>query len=148
MRAFCYIIRVFSSIFHKTKILNIHKHPLIVAEIAYSEKICVKVVQHDYYNALYWHIHYLNGKSCVSVKKEFRASFSALKKFLVFFQDGILRIHSRIVNSNMTYDKRFPILLPRRHHFVEMLVRQYHINANHFGWSYVLSRIQDKYWIV
>ena len=40
------------------------------------------------------------------------------------------------------------MLFLRRHHFVEMLLRQYHISADHFGWSYVLSRIQDKYWIV
>ena len=52
LRQFCYVIRVFSSIVNKTKILNIHKHPLTVAKLAYLEKICVKVVQHDYYAAL------------------------------------------------------------------------------------------------
>ena len=107
---------------NKTKVLNIRKYLFTVAELAYSEKICVKVVQCDYYAVMYSHIYRLSGKPCVSVKKEFRSSFSALKRFQVFCQDGILRIHSRIVNSDATYDKCFPMLLPRRHPFVEMLV--------------------------
>ena len=68
----------------------------------------------------------------------------------MFFCDreGLLRSHSRIVNADMKYDARFPIILPKKHNFVEMLVRKTHCELGHFGWSFVLARLQKRFWIL
>ena len=67
----------------------------------------------------------------------------------VFFdEEGFLRSHSRIINADKTFDTRFPTILPKKYNFVELLVRKVHYDLGHFGWSYVLAKIQKRFWIL
>ena len=59
-----------------------------------------------------------------------------------------MRSHSRIIKADRSYDACFPIILPKRHNFVELLVRKVHYELNHFRWSFVLVRIQEHFWIL
>ena len=63
-------------------------------------------------------------------------------------QDGLLRSHSRIVNADKKYDARFPNILSKQHNFVELLVRKIDYEIGHFGWSFVLDRLQERFWIL
>ena len=85
--------------------VNLRKNPISVAQLNCAELLCIQSVQH--YSKLYWHIFNLKGKPCVSVKKEYRLLFSPLKSVNVFCDNNsILRIHGRIINSDVTYDKK------------------------------------------
>ena len=59
-----------------------------------------------------------------------------------------MRLNSRITNANLPYNTRFPIILPQCHQFVDFLVRKVHFELAHFGWSYVLAKIQNRFWIL
>ncbi len=41
-----------------------------------------------------------------------------------------------------------PVILPKRHHIVDILIRHYHLQSGHSGIEYVLSKIRENYWIV
>ena len=78
-----------------------------------------------------------------------KIAFKPLKELSVFYdRDGLIRSHSRIVNANMKHDARFPIILPRKHNFVELLVRKLHCELKHFGWSFLLAKLQERFWVL
>ena len=45
-------------------------------------------------------------------------------------------------------EARNPIILPKKAHVVDLLVRHYHSRAGHSGREHVLSLIREKYWII
>ena len=80
------------------------------------------------------YINALKGNVCHKVTKNLKHTFQPLKDLSVFCdEDGFLRLYSRIVNANIPFDARFPINLPQRHNFVELLTRRVHYDLGHFG---------------
>ena len=63
-------------------------------------------------------------------------------------EKGFLCSHSRIINADKPFDTQFPIILPKKTNFVELMVRKVHYDLDRFGWSYVLAKIQERFWIL
>ena len=123
--------------------------PLTVQDRSDAENYVIKLVQQDYFGKLYDNIKSMNGDICFKVKKDVKIAFRPLKTLSVFCDSaGLLRSHSCIVNADKSYDTHFPIILPKRHNFVELLIRKVHYDLGHFGWSFVLARIQERFWIL
>ena len=121
--------------------------PLSLREREVAESFIAKLVQQDYFGELYSYIRALKGNVCYKVSKSLKRVFQPLKNLSVFCDDnGFLRSHSRIANANLPFSARFPIILPQRHNFVELLVHKVHFEFGHFGWSYVLAKIQNRFW--
>ena len=57
----------------------------------------------------------------------------------------MLRASSKIINALETYDVCYPILLPKRHPFVGLLITHYHQEVLHMGWSQVLASMRKKF---
>ena len=72
-----------------------------------------------------------------------------LKKTLSMFCDenGFLRSHSQIINADKPFDSHFPVIFQNPIP-VEVLVRKVHYDIDHFGWSYLLAKIQERFWIL
>lgn len=45
-------------------------------------------------------------------------------------------------------EQRHPVILPKKHHVVDLIVRYYHLLSGHSGQEYVLSLIRKSYWII
>ena len=154
LRSLCYIFRVVKACWLKSKkekrrSLSLMISPLTVKERGEAETFVIRLMQRECFGKLYEHICALNGEICFKVGKSLKAAFRPLKQLNVFCdREGLLRSHSRIVNADMKYDARFPIILPKKHNFVEMLVRKTHCELGHFGWSFVLARLQKRFWIL
>ena len=76
--------------------------------------------------------------------------YSQMKSSLGLYQDedGILRCQGRIGLSSLPYDTRFPILLPRGHHFTKLVILKCHDQVMHNGVAETLVQVRSKYWIV
>jgi hypothetical protein len=61
---------------------------------------------------------------------------------------GILRVGGRLNNAPIGNDSKHQVLLPKRHHIVELIVRHYHHMSGHSGLEYVLSQIRQRFWII
>jgi hypothetical protein len=48
-------------------------------------------------------------------------------------KDGILQVGGRLHLSDLAYEKRHPIILPKKHHVSELLIRHYHHRVYHQG---------------
>ena len=91
-------------------------------------------------------LQHLNGKH---VSREHKNELNSLKKLTPFVDNnGVTRVGGRIQKSAFDFDVKHPILLPKRHHLVKLIVVHYHEISRHSGYNYVLAQIRQLYWIV
>lgn len=62
--------------------------------------------------------------------------------------DGLLCVGGRIANGPFQQRVKHPVILPKSHHIVPLIIRQYHHVSGHSGVEHVLSLIGEKFWIV
>jgi hypothetical protein len=65
-------------------------------------------------------------------------------------EDGLMRSNSRLVNAEiLPYEARYPIILPRKHHITQLIVKLEHEQGAHVcGTNQILSSLSNKYWIM
>ena len=61
--------------------------------------------------------------------------------------DGLLRIRGRIQLSDLAYEAKHPVVLPKGH-VSELLVRDQHVVMGHAGVSALITAIRGAYWVV
>ena len=111
---------------------------LTVHELVESERIWIKEVESE----RIW-------------IKEAQAKLRAEEKYAQFSvslrlkeEEGILRCQGRLKNSNLEFDKRYPIILPKDHRLTELIVRKCHEDVHHSCMRATLCRLRTKYWVV
>lgn len=72
-------------------------------------------------------------------------SFQHLKPYL---DNDLIRVGGRLTNSNLTYQQKHPIVLPRKHHVLDLLVDYNHKVNCHAGPDLLMSILRQKYWIL
>ena len=74
--------------------------------------------------------------------------FELLKKQLrIEEQSGILRFVGRLSNSDMEFESKFPIILPKKHRFTELIVLHVHELMGHEGLRVTLTELRSRFWI-
>ena len=63
-------------------------------------------------------------------------------------EEGILRCRGRLQNSDLEYNAKYPILIPRDHRLTELIVQRCHREVHHGGVRATLSRLRTKFWVV
>ena len=125
--------------------MNLSTSPLSVQDRTDAEKYIVKIIQQDHFGALYSHNMSLKGNICYRAAKKMKRVFQPLKTLSMFCdENGFLCSHSRIINADKPFDTCFPVILLKRHNFLELLDRKMHYDLGHFGWSYVLTKIRER----
>ena len=68
--------------------------------------------------------------------------FESQKESLKIFEDkaGVLRCKGRIENSTLPYSAKFPVLLPRKHHFTNLVIWTAMSLSNIMEWEKRLLR--------
>lgn len=59
---------------------------------------------------------------------------------------GLIRLGGRLRNSSLSFDQKFPILLPANCHITELLIRKEHLSLLHAGATQTLASLRTKYW--
>ncbi|XP_052739599.1 uncharacterized protein LOC128198522 [Bicyclus anynana] len=82
-------------------------------------------------------------------KNEIQGKETNLSRNLGLFLDidGILRCRGRMKNTNWSFDKRYPILLPQDSDLTNTLITKTHNENYHVGANHTLSIIRESYWI-
>ena len=52
----------------------------------------------------------------------------------------------RLTNADLPYDQRHPILLPRKHHVTDLIIRDNHLALRHSGVQATLYSVRERYW--
>lgn len=61
---------------------------------------------------------------------------------------GILRVSGRLKNSDLSYNVKHPIILPKAHSFTTMIINQVHVLNLHANLSVTINTLRQRYWII
>ena len=81
-------------------------------------------------------------------KKPLIKKSSAIYKFDPVKIDGLLYVGGRLKQAPIPDSAKHQIILPKKHHVVELIVRHYHLKSGHSGLEHVLSLIREQFWIL
>ena len=73
---------------------------------------------------------------------------SRLRSLCPFLDGGVVRVGGRLENASVGYDARHPFLLPKKDHFVNLLIDNCHRKNLHTGPHLVTAILRQKYWIL
>ncbi|GFW65138.1 putative pro-pol polyprotein [Trichonephila clavipes] len=97
-------------------------------ELLNAQKIIFRLIQNECYS-----------------NEETRKS---LKGLLIFEDEGILRLKSRLINEEESKDFISPIILPSKHLAVRRFIAQEHLVNKHAGTLTLLTILRERFWIV
>ena len=63
-------------------------------------------------------------------------------------KNRVLRCKGRLDKSGMEFGTRHPVLLPPKHPFVELIIRDVHERVKHSGIRDTLTTIRERFWII
>ncbi|XP_074028330.1 uncharacterized protein [Leptinotarsa decemlineata] len=63
-------------------------------------------------------------------------------------EDGLLRVKTKLILSDDSFDFKYPIILPYKHELVERMIRQQHRIHCHIGVQTLLGLLREKFWIL
>ncbi|XP_033229124.1 uncharacterized protein LOC117180739 [Belonocnema kinseyi] len=63
-----------------------------------------------------------------------------------FLDQGILKVGGRLTHSDLAYNQKHPILLPRKHHVTDLIIRDTHFMLKHSGVQATLYSVRERYW--
>lgn len=72
---------------------------------------------------------------------------SSILKMDPMLDQGILRVGGRINSSAMPVSIKNPIILPKKSHISEIILKHIHIQIGHSGRNHILSKLGQKYWM-
>lgn len=110
--------------------------PLTVPELTQAKLHWIRQVQ-----CLTFH------EEIVTLKLKSRRSPLIRQLRLFLDDDNLVRCGGRIHNAPLSELARFPYLLPSRHYFTELVIRNAHILNLHSGVSATLTMLRQTYWI-
>ncbi|RLF66451.1 MAG: hypothetical protein DRN30_02085 [Thermoplasmata archaeon] len=64
-------------------------------------------------------------------------------------QDGLLRVGGRLQHSLSPYEVKHPVILPRKGHIVELIIRHCHTSVAHQGRGFTINELRSQgYWVL
>lgn len=92
-------------------------------------------------------LHFPNEFDRLHKGKSVAASSRLLKLKPFIGVDGLLRLEGRLHFSDLSFESKHPIVLPRSH-LAELIARREHLDLKHAGVPQMISAIRDQYWII
>ena len=121
---------------------------LSVDELCHAEYEIIKIVQRHAFQEE------LEVLSCTSSDTENESKrtlkrSSPLYKLNAFLdKDNILRVGGRLTKSDLSYQQKHPVILPRKSHVTDLVIRYFHDKVHHQGRGMTVNEIRSHgYWI-
>uniref|UniRef100_A0A8D8WZP0 Integrase catalytic domain-containing protein n=1 Tax=Cacopsylla melanoneura TaxID=428564 RepID=A0A8D8WZP0_9HEMI len=81
--------------------------------------------------------------------KKNKSCSNDLMKLRPFMDKNLLRCGGRLSNADhLAYEHIHPVVLPKKHHVVDLLIDYHHKNNFHTGPHLVIAILRTKYWIL
>lgn len=138
------LIRSTAHVLRFLRVSTVRTGELQASEIEQAENLWIKYIQNKHFAHILEELH--SGKP--GRRRAPKRKNPMIGKLALFVKDGIIRVGGRLQNSNLEYDHRHPILLPKHENYVELLVDQYHRDNLHTGPHILLSLLHLRFWIL
>lgn len=85
----------------------------------------------------------------IALLKNNKSPSKKLRKLSVFIdEENIVRIGGRLSNSDLPFEVKHPILLPKRDHIINLIIKHYHVKNCHAGPGLLMSILRQFFWIL
>lgn len=71
-----------------------------------------------------------------------------VSQFGLFLEDGVVKCKGRVNNADLPGSSRNPILLPAKHDFARLIIKNAHKSVKHCGIRDTLTTIRERFWIL
>ena len=87
-----------------------------------------------------------NEINSLKAKRELSPSSNLAPLSPFLDEQGLLRVGGRLKNSKLSYSRRHPILLPKRHRITELIISHEHVRNLHAGVQATIAAIRQQFW--
>ena len=125
-----------------------------VDEIDRAEKEVLKFVQRQSFEEEMSRLEQKGGGSGDNSSKRSKEKELVVKKTSAIYKlapmkiDGLLYVGGRLTQASIPNAAKHQLILPKKHHVVDLIVRHYHLKSGHSGLEHVLSLIRERFWIL
>ena len=84
----------------------------------------------------------------LKAEEEFPKNSKILQFSPFIDQQGLIRAQGRTGKSQLSFEKKHPILSHWKHHVIELSLQNEHTNSHHEGTEHVRNIVQQKFWIL
>ena len=119
---------------------QVRRGKLLVEDLKEAEECIIRCVQQECYENEMM----LTEGRVKSVRKS-----SSLQNLNPILNCNMLCVGGRLKHMPNEFEAlKNPVILPKRHHVIDIIIRHYHLQSGHSGIEYVSSKIREKYWII
>ena len=73
---------------------------------------------------------------------------SSLRKLDPFISNGLIRVGGRLTRSDLPFDVKHPVLLPKDSVITKLILHEVHQSVGHMGKNFMLANLRQRYWII
>ena len=130
--------------------------PVKVDQICEAEMIIIRLVQKEAFKDELSVLHTLQVGEANSGRKVAKKRNNAMKQTSSLFRldpyvdsDGLIRVGGRMRNADFPTGIKHPIILPRKHHVTDLVIRYCHEQVHHQGRGMTMNEIRaNGFWII
>ena len=122
--------------------------PITVEEMENAEREILKHIQKESFKEEIATLREAGDGIANGTRKRHIKKTSKIFKLSSHLVDGLIRDCGRHANALLQQDARHPVILPKSHHVVHLIVCYYHYISGHSGAEHVLSLARERFWIV
>ena len=63
-------------------------------------------------------------------------------------EQSLIRCAGRIKNAHLPNSSKYLVLLPKNHHFTNLVIQEVHHRTSHSGINQSLSSLREQFWII
>ncbi|XP_075163644.1 uncharacterized protein LOC142236255 [Haematobia irritans] len=138
LRVLCYMYRFISKC-RKIRIPEINTDFITKEEIKVVKFNLIRQAQRKYYSTEY---NAIENRMPINSKSRLLALNPKLD------ENGLLRVNGRLSNSDLSYNERFPIILPEKSRFCKLFVEYTHKLLLHSEHQVMLRAIRQEFYII
>ena len=88
----------------------------------------------------------MDGNATPKPQPSRRGSLRSFRPLLL--DEELMCIGGRLRKANISERQKHPVILPKFHHIVDLIVKEQHEMSGHMGREHVLSLVRQRYWII
>lgn len=138
VRRMAWLLRFIHNCRHKKLAQEKQIGPLTYSEFSEAERKLVRQIQQECYTKEF---KTLLNKKPIDSKSQLLSLNPTIK-------NGVIVVGGRLRNSLLSESQKYPMILPKDHHFTKLLIESIHKQTLHGGPQLVLATIRHKFWII
>ncbi|XP_033638549.1 uncharacterized protein LOC117299199 [Asterias rubens] len=142
-----------------SKVVDIHPSPRVIIQVSEMKKAEIEIlkkVQYEHFKNEVEILQQLGTRGEFTTRELARKRNQSLKATSSLFRldpflddGGLIRVGGRIERANVSSELKHPVILPRKDHISELVIRHHHEKVHHMGRCTTHNEMRQRgYWVI